>query len=56
MTIFVVYVDSNPANVRAFFALQAEAVAWRDANAPAGEVREAEVDSYRLVTEQTITL
>jgi hypothetical protein len=57
MTVFVVYVDSNPTNgVLAWFVQKADAEAFA-ATLPGGsDVREAEIDSYRLVTEQTITL
>jgi hypothetical protein len=60
MDFFVVFVDSNPANVVAFFPAAyftlAQVQAWRDANFPAGDVVAAEIDSYRLVTETTVNL
>lgn len=56
MTFYVVILDSNLTNVAAFFREQADAVAWRDSVEPTGEIFEAEIDSYRRVTEQTVNL
>jgi hypothetical protein len=53
-TFYVVFVDSNPANVRGFFVDQGEAIAWRDLWYPAGDVQEAKIDKYTRVTNQEI--
>lgn len=53
-TFFVVILDSNSQNVAAFFLVQADAIAWRDANHPSGEVFEARIDGYERVGITTI--
>lgn len=55
---WVVFVDSNSSNVVAFFAdsyfTKEQAEAWRDANYPDGDVREARIDGYELVNVQMV--
>lgn len=56
MDLFVVFVDSNPADVKAFFLSEAKALEFRDNNFPAGDVKPAKVSSYILVDETIIPL